>query len=86
MLAIGASNFGGGKLAIRGRAVRYVSNQVTSGEIRSTWRRFQPMPTRRTNRITLFSPGLLLKAPIKTLDSTAATTITATRKTSIRIR
>ncbi len=44
------------------------------------------MPNTRISRIRLFSTGLLLNAVISTGDSSAATTPTATRKISMRIR
>ena len=86
MRAIGASSFGGGSDASRARAVWKVSIQVTSGDSRSTCRRFQAMPSAITTRMKLFRPGLLRKALIRTGDSSAATAPTATRNTTMRTR
>ncbi len=59
MLAIGASSRGAGSRVRRGRAVWKVWTQVTSGDSRSTWRRFQTMPISSTSRIRLLRIGLL---------------------------
>ena len=59
MLAIGASSFGEGSDAMRGRAFWKVSTQATSGDRRSTWRRFQAMPISSTSKMKLLRIGLL---------------------------
>ena len=86
MLAIGASSRGAGRVARRARACWKVSSQVTSGESRVTWRRFQEMPSSSTSRIRLLSIGLARKATTSGSPSSPATTSTAARNMAMRNR